>query len=328
MTAARPRDDILVSIGLCDVSADERGIALLAGLAREMAGAFRYWELLVAVDGSADRHQRLLAQVPNLRLLKVRPGASFYHRRFAVASEAIGDVVVLAALAELPYLDLAGMAADAQASGALVIGQHAGANPLGPAASALGRSAGLRIGAHDMVTMAWPRPALNIVLTHPDRLLALRFPPVDERLAIRHQPCRDAPGLPRFRGGSDSGPKLARRLNLLHRLMIGSAPRVLSLLALAALVTMVAGLLFAIYSVIVWATFAHVQPGWFTTALALSLTAGFLGGAVFGLSIGLQRLLESVAGDGADVVVDEIAAIDLFGKVMDEFNVEIETGRA
>lgn len=330
--AQRPRDDLLVSVALSGPPVDADGLAGLVALAGALDTRFRYWEILIAVDPERDSQdgctrEALQARVPNLRLLHLRPGASFYQRRLAVASEAIGDVVLLTAISELAHLDLMAMIETAEARHSLVVGRHLDANPLGSVAMALGRGAGLTIGPHDMLTIAFPRDLLGIVLGHPDRLLALRFPPVDERLPILRQDIRTGPGLPRFRSGSETGPLLFRRVEILHRLTISSAPKVLTLVALAALLAAAGGLLFAGYSVIAWFTLAHIQPGWFTTAMALSGTAAFLGFAIFGLSIGLRRLLEAVTGSADDLVIDEAAPIDLFGKVMDEYNVEIATHR-
>ena len=323
---ARPRDDLLVSVALSGPPRDASELAQLTALAQELDARFRYWEMLVAHDPESDAMQAAMqASVPNLRLLHLRSGASFYQRRLAVASEAIGDVVLVTATSELAHLDLPAMIEAAEARHALVIGRHVDANPLGSLAMALGRGAGLTIGPHDMLTIAFPRDLLGIVLAHPDRLLALRFPPVDERLPIVRQDIRAASGAPPFRSGSETGPLLLRRVEILHRLTISSAPRVLTLVALAALLAAAGGILFAIYSVVAWLTVTHIQPGWFTTAMALSLTAAFLGFAIFGLSIGLRRLLEAVTGGSDDMLVDEAAPIDLFGKVMHEFNVEIAT---
>lgn len=326
MEATSPRDDLLVSVALSSAPGDAHGIAHLAALAKALDQRFRYWEILIAAHGeSSAAREEMLGRIPNLRLLHLRPGADFYQRRLAVASEAIGDVVVLTAPSEIAYLDLVTMIESAESQHALVVGRHAQANPLGSAAMALGRGAGLSIGAHDMLTIAFPRDLLGIVLAHPDRLLALRFPPIDERLPIVHQGIRRDRSLPTFRGGSESGRLLVRRVAVLHRLTISSAPRVLTLVAAAALAAAAGGALFAVYSIAAWLTLPRVQPGWLTTSLALSMTAAFLGFAIFGLSIGLRRLLEALIGGDDDLVIDEAAPIDLFGKVMDEYNVEIAT---
>ncbi|MFG1204894.1 hypothetical protein V5F29_21180 [Xanthobacter aminoxidans] len=43
------------------------------------------------------------------------------------------------------------------------------------------------------------------------------------------------------------------------------------------------------------------------------MMAGFLGGAVFALSNSIQRLIDPLSADLSVDIVDEIAAVDLFG---------------
>jgi hypothetical protein len=78
---------------------------------------------------------------------------------------------------------------------------------------------------------------------------------------------------------------------------------------------------------VVWLTLP-TQPGWFTTSIVLSLTAFFLGCAILGLSMGLQKVIELLSGEANEDIVDEQASGDLFGQVMQELNVEIDTDRA
>ena len=73
---------------------------------------------------------------------------------------------------------------------------------------------------------------------------------------------------------------------------------------------------------VTWFVKEDVQPGWLTTSLVLGLTAFFLGCAIFGLSIGLQKLIDLLSADVADDVVDEITSVDLFRAVFDELNIE------
>jgi hypothetical protein len=321
------REDVLVTIGFADAPQTPIERAAFDAMVSALSARFRYWELLIACDlRMRDRMEPLFRGVANLRMLWLAPGTTFYQRREATAAAAIGDIVVLAAPDELRHLDVVGMAERAAAEGAVVIGQHAGNPPLSGAVAALGRGAGLRIATHDMLTAAFPRGLLDIVLRHPDRLLGLRFLPVDPRLPVVLQPCSAAAGIPLFHGGSSTGPRFSRRLHILHRLMVGAAPRVLTLTALIALLATAGALAFSVYSVVAWMVLAHTQPGWLTTSLAIGGTSSFLGLAVFGLSIGLQRLLELVVRADGEIVVDESGTVELFGKVRDELNVEIASG--
>lgn len=320
MNPSEPRSDVLVSVCVTDGQPGPENVQLLRSLAERLNSRFRYWELLVGVEADRFGHYpQVLGDIPNLRLLKLRPGTSFYRKRVAMAAEAIGDVVALVAFDELPQVDIVDFITRSNADDAIVIGQRRGSSMLNPALSILGNSAGFRVSARYMQTAAYPRTLLNKLLAHPDRQLALRFPPLDDGILVHLEDVR-AEGAAGH-GSSQS----VRRLKLLHRLLISSAPRVLTLVTLGSLLLTAIAVAYAAYSIIVWLTFAHVQPGWLTTSLMLSMTAAFLGSAIFGLSIGLQKLIEVLSRDSIDDVVDEATSLDLFGKVFDELNVEIES---
>jgi hypothetical protein len=117
-------------------------------------------------------------------------------------------------------------------------------------------------------------------------------------------------------------------LGVVQKLLVSTAPRALTLVSLLSLVVVFAALAYAIYAVVIWLTLASVQPGWFTISLMLSMTAAFLGIALFGLSIGVQKLIEMLSNDVADDIVEECSAVDMFGQAMNELNVEIATDHA
>jgi len=322
MTTPAPRDDLLVSLCFADSVPDEETLARLKALTTRLTARFRYWEILLIADAdAAGDYDRLIAETPNIRLLKVRRGMPFYRRRAAAASEAIGDVVVLAAIEELPALDLVEMIEAAEAGGSIVIGRRNRPSLINPALQALGGGAGFRVDSRDMLTAAYPRTLLNRLLAHPDKLLALRFPPDDHSIPVVWR-----------MGGKAAAParslrEVGRRFNLIQRLLVSSAPRVLTLVALLSLAVVVSALAFAVYAVVVWLTLPSTQPGWLTTSLVLSLTAFFLGCAIFGLSVGLQNVIEALTNDLGDDIVDERSSVDLFGQVMQELNVEVDAER-
>ncbi len=311
------RDDIFVSVCCADVTDMAVAGAALGALAGKLAAVFRYWELLLIIsDILPEADEAALARLPNVRLLKIRHGTPFYRRRVAVASEAIGDIVVLAAIEELPVLDIVAMIDRAAQAGSIVAGKRANTTMFAPILRALGRGAGFRVNTDDMLTQAYPRTVLNRLLAHPDRQLALRFAPADRGIAVIAQPSDGDIATRSLR-------ELGRRLSLIQRLLISAAPAVLTAVSLLSLLVAVVAVVFAIYAVIVWATLAGVQPGWFTTSLAISLTAAFLGVAIFGLSIGLQKLIEVLQSGPVDDIIGEASAVDLYGQVMHELNVEV-----
>jgi hypothetical protein len=319
MNLAAPRDDLLVSIGIAEAEAGEAALSMLTALASDLSVRFRYWELLIVTDvDKAGSYDRVLETIANVRLLKVRPGTSPYRRRVAIAGEAIGDVVVISTLDEIPSLAIVSMIERARESGAMVVGRRRSTVLLNAPFRALGASAGFRVDARDMLTTAYPRTVLNKLLNHPDPQLALRFPPNDNSITVLGQPILDTASARHRRSLRDSG----RRVAMLQKLLVGSAPRVLGLVWSLAFLVAIVAVAFVIYAAAVWLVKEDVQPGWLTTSLALGLTAFFLGCAVFGLSIGLQKVIDLLSADLADDVVDEITSVDLFREVFDELNVE------
>lgn len=322
MTPTTPRDDLLVSVCFAEAVSDADTLAQLTNLTVQLTERFRYWEILLIADADAAwNFDPLLAKTPNIRLLKVRRGTPFYRRRAAAASEAIGDVVVLGSIDELAALDIVAMIETAEGEASIVIGRRNRQSLINPALKALGGSAGFRVDSRDMLTAAYPRTLLNRLLAHPDRLLALRFPPDDHSIPVVWRTSRAVSAPAR------SFLEVGRRFNLIQRLLVSSAPRVLTLVALLSLAVIPSALAYAIYAVVVWLVLDTTQPGWLTTSLVLSLTALFLGFAIFGLSMGLQNVIEAVASDLSDDIVDERSSVDLFSQVMQELNVEIDAGR-
>ncbi|WP_257168114.1 hypothetical protein [Bradyrhizobium sp. SRS-191] len=320
MTDRPPTEELFVSVCIADPEGEAAAcIPVLHVLAARLAERFRYWEILLGIPAESEHHYyELASRIPNLRLLKIRAGTPFYRRRVAIASEAIGDAVVLTTPSELSIVDPVRALEMAAGTGSIVIGRLGGSHALRRALRVLGRGAGFRVDPRDMQTVAFPRTLLNMLLAHPDRTLAMRFPPSDSAIPVRWI---NATGQSVRR--SLSATEFARRLDLMHRLLIASAPRVLSTLAMFSLLVVASAIAYGIYCVTVWLIFSKVQPGWFTISIVTSLTTGFLGSAVFGLSIGIQRLIDLLSADLNEDIVDEIAAVDLFGRAVRELNIEI-----
>ena len=312
-----------MSVCFAEVPPGDECLVELGELSKRLAARYRYCEILLAVVADATQdYEPLMCQVANVRLLMVRPGMPFYRRRSVVASEAIGDIVVLASIDEQSMLGIIEMIELAASKASIVIGQRSNSSALNPALRALGRSAGFRVDVRDMLTAAYPRALLNKLLAHPDPQLALRFPPSDRSIPVIWRPSSEGGGRARsFR-------EFGRRLSLVQKLLISSAPRVLTLVSLLSLVVVCAAFAFAIYAVVIWATLEWIQPGWFTTSLVLSLTAAFLGGAIFGLSIGLHKVIETLSNDVVDDIIDERSAVDMFDQAMKELNIEIGADHA
>ncbi|MDZ4053271.1 MAG: hypothetical protein U1E24_08435, partial [Phenylobacterium sp.] len=99
-----------------------------------------------------------------------------------------------------------------------------------------------------------------------------------------------------------------------------------ALLGLGSMLVVVFALAYIAYAILVWLAVDDVQSGWLTTSVVLGSTTAFLGMAIFGLSIGLQNIIEMLSNTTNDVVLEERSAVDLFGRVIEELNVEIGAG--
>jgi hypothetical protein len=322
-----PREDILVSICFGELDGSATSFDRLTEFAAQMNDTFRFWEIiLVAAADEVDPFLRLVKQVPNIRLIKVRHGTEFYRRRVIAAAEAIGDVVVLTTVSELPRIDVLAMIETAHAKASVVVGRMQTvplldrliATPL----VALGRWAGFNVGIRDMQTIGFPRTLLNQLLAHPAKELALRFLPSDVGLAQSYQIAQKAP--PPLR----SFQNLERRLGLAQKLLVNLAPRLLQVVTLVSSLTGLMSMLFGFYVIGVWMVLPTVAPGWVTLSAMLSVTGFMLGCTTSALCLGMLFLISRAEQDDFSDVSGEINRVDLFGMVAAELNVEIVTDAA
>ena len=313
------RDDILVSICFPDYAPGKEQDATLRKLASEVDAAFKYWEIIVIVDASdAHEYEYLAQRIENIRLISVRPGLSYYRRRAVSASEAIGDVVVLGSIGETQYLNVVSMIHQAADTASIVTGENLGASSLNPLIRTLGLVSGFHVDVRDLSTSAYPRTLINRLLAHSNHLLALRFTPRDSGLAVT-----------KFQSDSrvrhrNSMLDWTRRLGIFQKLFVNSAPTILSFVAALSVLSSLLAVVYALYVVVVWFTLDTIQPGWVTTSLVLSATVGFLGIAVLGISMALQIILDKLSPDIVDDVVGETSAVNLFGQLSNDLNVEVD----
>lgn len=313
------REDILVSICFVESSPRAARDPALAALAKRLAERFQYWEILV-VASADDAVAAAVPNVPNLRLIKVTPQANHYRRREIAASEAIGDVVVLSAFDELDAADPVAMAEAAWNGGVAVVATRVGqVDMLEPFLIALGRGGGFRVSSRSMQSMALPRPLLTLVMGYPDRQLALRFLPRDAGVPVRMLKCTD---VRKRRGLRD----WSRRLALLHSLLSHSAGSVLTAVAVFAALAAIGAVLFILYVLVVWATRDELAEGWLTLSASIGGSTLFLGVAIFGIAIGLRRVIDLLSVHQRDDVVGEVSALNLFAELSRKLNVTVEEG--
>lgn len=314
------RTDAIVSLGVTAVNATPEGFENLRNLSKLLNTRFRYWEILI-VGGAEEILQLspLLNIIPNLRLIKVREATSTYRRRFILASEAIGDVLIITTGSEMAHLDLMVMIERSIDQGGVVVSRRQKGTVLDPLIGALGRASGFNVSTRELQTTAYPRSILDMLAARSDKDLALRFVPRDASFTIIETQLAKTNKLRRrgLRG-------MPSRLRLIKKLLVSLAPRVLGYLSVLSILVVLMSLAFILYVLYVWAFVDIVQRGWVTTSLLLSGTAAFIGLAVFCLSTGLQLIVDIVSPDIRNEIIDEIGSVDLFGSVITELNVDYD----
>ena len=329
LTTAGPvqplRENNLVSVCLGELPNTPAAFEELRQFAARMAAVYRFWEIIVvSLSDEVDPLLRLVRDIPNIRLIKVRSGTEYYRRRAIAVDEAIGDVVVLTSVHEISALDILTMIERAHADEVIVAGKLIVAPALdrllaGPWV-AFGHWAGFQVGVRDMQTVVFPRTLLNQILAHPAKELALRFLPRDTGIPQvsfpAHGPVRAV------RASRD----FARRLTLAQMLLINLAPRLLQSVTLISMMVALLSLFFAVYVVLIWLLKSDVAPGWLTLSGMLSATGFMLGCVSSGLCLGMQYLLNRADQSRFDDVSAEVNRVDLFGSVARDLNVETDVG--
>ncbi len=322
------REDVFVSLCIAEAPASARDVEAIVAAAHGIAAAFRYYELLIVAQIEREDDELLrqcLLRCPNIRILRVRGSSRHYSHRVVVASEAIGDVVVITALSEIGVLDLIGLITAAVERNTISVYARRdrawGRRGVGNALLALlGSASRFRVSISDMRTIAIPRTWLNQLLAHPQANLALRFPPLDEGFPVHHIEVR---GLPALKVPDTT---LVGRIGLLYGLAIHASPVLLAGIGWLSAFVIIGAVLFGFYAIGALFLVAHLQDGWFTTSIVQAGTAGYLGIATLGLSLGLQKLLANSGPHIVDTIVGETTNTDLFADIQ-ELNVSVDVER-
>lgn len=324
----KPREDVVLSACFSDLKPDEPTFRAIRELAQELDAVYRFCEIILVVeDTDRDAFLSLVKEVRDLRLFVVRRGTDYYERRVIAAEEAIGDIVLIANIEEVVHMNVLDFLDHAEQSGAITLANQQARRPLKRLLASpfvmLGRLAGFKVDPSDFQTIAMPRTMLNHLLGHDDPRLALRFPPRDPRLpsvtfgAVSNVASRGA-----FKNGAFG--HLSRRAQLLQAMLVYLAPTILSIVAFSSSLLTLLGFAYAAYIVGAVIVVDTLAPGWLTTSTMLSVSAVFMGVSTLGLSLALQHLLKQHAKDRLERVSEEVNRIDLFGKVAQDLNVELD----
>ena len=312
------REDILVSICFPDYLTNKTNDKTLQEITSKISELYRYWEVLIIVNASdTKKYEHLTKLINNIRLIVVQHNLQYYQRRVVAAYEAIGDVVVLTSIIETAYFNIPSMIDIANEKGSVVVGKQSKKSLLNPILKTLGLASGFEVSMNYLSTTVYPRTLVNQFLAYTDRQLALRFAPRNNKVKVIEHFYNGKIG----RGNSKFD--WIRRLNLIQKLFISSASKVLSFVTLLIAIISIAAPFYGFYALIAWLTIDNVQPGWLTTSLFLSFTVFLFSIVLLGISMGVQSILEKLSPDVMDDVVDEVSSMDLFSQVRNDLNVEI-----
>lgn len=318
------REDVVVSVCFSELVASPATFAALRTLAATLDGAYRFREIILVVDDTQrEAFLDIVREVPNTRLFVVRRGTEYYDRRVIAAEEAIGDLVILGNLDEIAALDVLAFLKAAEGENAVTMAFRPARRPFKRLMAwpfiALGKLAGFNVDPAEFQSIALPRTLLNLLLSHDEPRLALRFPPRDPRLPREwFRTAVNIPGRHAFTG-------IGRRLALLQTLLVYLTPTLLSVVAISSGLLTLVGLAYAGWIIGAVLLVDALAPGWLTTNAMLAVSAIFMGFSTLGLSLGLQHLLKQQRRLKCALVPEEVNRIDLFQQVAFDLNVVLES---
>lgn len=300
------RNDLLVSVGVVDFGGPARTVPRLIALAQGLGAAFHYFEVLYVLPESR-RHEldplaADLAAVPNLRVLLSGEGTGYYRQRLLAASEAIGDVVALLDLDDLPVEDLAVQLAEAHDSRRVLLGWAQGRRAGRLSYALLGYASRNHLTAQATRTIIVPRDLLGPIVARRSAALDLRFEP--RAAPSRYQPMPVSPARRERR--------MLHRGELFTEILLCGAPRFLKAYAAIGFGVALGSLIYALYAVGIILFRNHVQEGWFTTAIAQAGTTGFIAGGMSIMAIAFVSIYERLHGDDDRALVDEVSNTSFF----------------
>jgi hypothetical protein len=289
-------------------------------LAKRMHEIFRYFEIIYLVnEGARDTVLSAASDIAgtrNLRIVFVNAGHSFYRRRLIAASEAIGDVVVLASFDELDEVDVSALARAAYAHERIQMVRRANSGAVFAVFHhLLTLSSTYRVDPADMRTIALPRGRLESILARSTATLDLRFEPRRGGDYDRY-PVEFSPSLRRRT-------RMVERNELAAELVANSAPRYLKGYAMLAVLVAAGAAVYAVYVVAVLAFVRDVQPGWFSTNIVQAGSTAFIAGGLSIIALGIAEMYERSRGQARWTIVDEVANTTYFEHA-DKLNVDIE----
>jgi len=321
MTQITRREDFLVSIGLVQEGSIADDLKKLENLSQQVADRFHYSEIVYAVSerfhSSLSAEASTISKIRNLRIIIISNDISFYRRRVLIASEAIGDVVVLSSFRELDHISVADIAEEIFETGDIILTRRSRRRIAMPVFHAiLSAVSKYKVSSRDMRTIGIARTSLGKILNAPTATVDLVFEPKQGNENYKRQKVDYPTSL-------QSRSTMADRFELVSELVTNSAPRILRGFAILSTLVVFLAVAYAIYAGTVLLTVDNVQEGWFSTAIVQSGSVGFIAMALGLLCLGLAGIYDRLRGSDEGLIRDEISNTSFFDRTTD-LNVEVE----
>ncbi|WP_170347070.1 MULTISPECIES: hypothetical protein [Ruegeria] len=272
-----------------------------------------FFEILLLVgttdyDRNRDVFDRLF-RLRNLRSLILREGTGEYRAAVIAAMETIGDFAIIVSPDERPLIDLRKIYDTMTSTGASVRlrNPNRAGLPARAAAGLLSLISGYDVDPQILRSAAFHRSHIGWIASRSDREIALRFMPrsgghSEDVTTLDVDPGQD------FRNRRS----LYLKFGMAMEILSNSPPSILRFLAMLSFFVSFCSVLFFFYAICLFVFGATLQPGWFTTSIAISGSTA-LAGLLFGaIATALYQILNRLQDNTGDEVIRELNNTDFF----------------
>ncbi|WP_420587413.1 hypothetical protein [Ruegeria sp.] len=272
-----------------------------------------FFEILLLVSTTDyDRNREVfdrLFRLRNLRSLILREGTGEYRAAVVAATETIGDFAIIVSPTERNLIDLQKIFDIMTGSGASVRlrSPRRVALPARASARLLSLISGYEVDPQILRTAAFHRSHIGWIASRADREIALRFMPrsgghSEDITTLDVDPDKDV----------RNGRSLLGRFGMAVEILANSPPSILRFLAMLSFFVSFCSVLFFIYAICLFVLGVALEPGWFTTSLAISGSTA-LTGLLFGaIATALYQILSRLQNNTGDEIIREMNNADFF----------------
>ncbi len=250
-----------------------------------------------------------LFRLRNLRGLVLRDGTGEYRTAIIAVTETIGDFVLIVLADEYEIINLEKIYDTVVETGASVRLRET--RRAGPVTRILARLlsliSGYRVDPQLLRSAAFHRSHIERIASRTDREIALRFTPREGWLSEELTTLEVGPARRR-----SSGRPIYLKFGMAMEILANSPPSILRFLAMLSFFTSLCAVLFFVYATCLFLFGFPLQPGWFSTSVAISGSTAFAGLLFGAISTALYQILSRLRNDTGDEIVREMSNADFF----------------